>query len=203
MKLDRQTVAKVNALVLEWSPVDMGKSAQSAERKVPYRTADRNCYFVIGRGDKKIPLSDLANVNYAKPLTLVFPYDAVTVRVLPILWLIEIARMSDSGESYFYIHIVGDIGKDAFTEETRYGFIRFGSTIDLLTEIDKQVGEEKVRHLRKMQKEYSWKDAPGGVLRLCNAYVAGALKNRLVNAPAATTTLRKASEPHSLFSSQE
>lgn len=87
-------------------------------------------------------------------------------------------------------------------KETRYGFIRFGSTIDLLTEIDKQVGEEKVRHLRKMQKEYLWMDVPGGVLRLCNAYIKGALKNRLVSSPAATTTLRKASEPHDLFSSQ-
>ena len=202
MKLDRQTVARVNALVLEWSHVDMEESAKSAERKVPYRTAEGHCFFVIGRGDKKLPLSDLTSVNYAKYLTLVFPYDAVSVRVLPILWLIEIARMSDNGESNFYIHIVGDIGKDAFTGETRYGFIRFGLTIDLLMEIDKQVREEKVRHLRKMQKEYSWKDVPGGVLKLCNAYITGALKNKLVSSPAATTTLRKASEPHDLFSSQ-
>jgi len=191
MKLDRQTVARVNALVLDWSPVDMEESAKSAERKVPYRTAEGYCYFVIGRGDKKLPLSDLTNVNYAKSLTLVFPYDAVTVRIMPILWLIEIARMSDNGESNFYIHIVGDIGKDAFTGETRYGFIRFGSIIDLLMEIDKQVGEEKVRHLRKMQKEYLWMDVPGGVLRLCNAYITGALKNKLTSSPATTTTLRK------------
>ena len=191
MKLDRQTVARVNALVLDLSPVDIEGSAKSAERKIPYLTAERDCYFVIGRGDKIIPLNDLTKVSYAKSLTLVFPYDAVTVRIFPILWLIEIARKSDNGESNFYINIVGDIGKDAFTRETRYGFIRFGSTIDLLEEMDKQVGEEKVRHLRKMQKEYSWKDVPGGALRLCNAYITGALKNKLVSSPNATATLRK------------
>jgi len=201
MRLDRQTVARVNALVLEWSLVDMEESAKNAERKIPYRTAEGHCYFVIGRGDKKLPLSDLTNVSYAKYLTLVFPYDAVNVRIIPILWLIEIARMSDDGESNFYIHIVGDIEKGAFTGETRYGFIRFGSTIDLLIEIDKQVREEKVRHLRKIQKEYLWTDVLGGVSRLSQAYIRSALKNKLKNSPNATTTLRKAKKPYDPFPS--
>jgi len=201
MKLDRQTVAMVNALVLGWSPVDIEESAKSAERKVLYRTAEGLSCFVIGRGDSKLPLGDLTNVDYVKSLTLVFPYNAVTVRIMPILWLVEMARMSDTDESNFYIHIVGNIGKDLFTGETRYGWIRFGSTIDLLKEIGQQMRQEKVRHLRKMQDEYHWIDRPGGVLKLSHAYIRGALKNKLTSSPDATTTLRKAKKPHDPFAS--
>lgn len=193
MKLDRYTVAKVDALAIGWSPIDIEEFAKYADTKVPYYLSSGHCIFVIGRGDTELPLERLTDSKNTKSLSLVLPYDAVTVRVLRVLWLIEITRRSDSSESDYYIEIVGDIGKDAFTGEVRYALIRFSSTIDLLTEIYRQVKEEKPRHLRDLQKKYCWKDTPSAIPKLCDAYIRGALKNRLTSSPAATTTLRKAS----------
>lgn len=190
MKLDRQTVAKIAALAFGWPTTEFAKCA---ENKLLYWFPTET-FFVIGRGDKIFPLDKLTDSNRAKHLTLFLPYDAVSVRILTILWLIEVARKTNNRESYCHILIVGDVGRDAFTGEVRYGVIRFGDTSQLLTWVGVQVSKEKVRHLKKMQEKYSWMNAPAGVLRLCNAYIRNALKKMLIDSPAVTTTLRKADE---------
>jgi hypothetical protein len=188
MILDRRTIAKIRRIAVGF-PEDEEAMLKYAEEKTPYFYDDGFCIFVIARGDKILPLERFVDRN-TKHITIVLSYDAVTLGILPALWLVEIAKQRGN-EGNLHVEIVGDIGKDAFTGEVRYGYIRYPSNIDLLKEIDTHVRTEKTPHLQKLQKDYNWTTLPGGVSRLTHAYIRGALRHKLATSPNAIVSLGK------------
>jgi hypothetical protein len=191
MKLNKVTVARVAATIIDGaSPEVFG---QYAEQDLPYRLPDSTCLYVVGRSDTKVPIKELTDLKYSPLLILVLPYDAITIRTLPVLWLIDVARgySAFSMISYnLHIIVVADVGKDSFTHQIKYGIIRFPSAKDLFDDINKQVGSENKEHLKKMWASHQWDGSTGAdAARLCNEYVNGALKARLTRSPNTCITL--------------
>jgi len=187
MKLNKLTVARVAANIIEGA--SPGEFARYAEQNLPYRLPDGTCLYVMGRRDTKVPIKELTDLKYSPLLILALPYDALTLRTLPVLWLIDIARgysaFVTSGAGYnFNILIVADVGKDFFTRQMKYGITRFPSATDLFNDMDKQVGNENKEHLKQMWASHQWDGSTGAdATRLCNAYIKGALKARLTRSP--------------------
>ena len=187
MKLSKAIAARVAATIIEGASPD--EFARYAEQNLPYRLPDSTCLYAIGRHDSKVPIKELTDLKYSPLLILVLPYDALTLKTLPVLWLIDIARgysaFSLSNADYnFNIIIVADVGKDSFTRQMKYAIIRFPSATDLFNDIDKQVGSENKEHLEQMWEIHQWDGSTGEhAARLCNAYIKGALKARLTRSP--------------------
>jgi len=196
MKLDKGTVARVAATIIEVASPE--EFARYAEQNLPYRLPNGTCLYVMGGRDRKVPIKELTDLKYSPLLILVLPYDAVTLRTLPVLWLIDIARgysavgMMSGADYNFHIIIVADIGKDSFTHQMKYGIIRFPSTTDLFNDIDKQVANENKEHLKQMWASHQWDGSTGAsAASLCNAYIKGALKARLTRSPDTYISLSK------------
>ncbi len=194
MKLSKATVAKVAATIIDGASPD--EFARYAEQDLPYRLPNGTCLYVFGRLDRKVPIKELTDLKYSPLLILFLPYDAVTLKTLPVLWLIDIARGYSafnitSGADYnFHVIIVGDVGKDSFTRKVKYGIIRFPSATDLFNEIDKQVGSENKEHLKQLWASHQWDGSTGtDAARLFDAYIKGALKARLTRNPSTCITL--------------
>lgn len=195
MKLNKPTIARVVANIIEGA--DPGKAARYAEQNLPYRLPDSTCLYVIGKNDRNVPVKELTNLKYSPLLILAMPYDAVTLRILPVLWLIDIARgysafnMSDIDYNIHLI-IVADVGKDSFTHQTKYGIIRFPSPKDLFNDIDKQVGLENKEHLEELWTSHQWDGSISiSAATLVNKYIKGALKARLTRNADTCSTLPK------------
>ncbi len=183
MKLSKAITAKVVANIIDGASPE--GFARHAEQNLPYRLPDSTCLYVIGRHDRKVPVKELTDLKYSPLLILAMPYDAVTLKTLPVLWLIDIARgysafnMNDTDYN-IHIIIVADVGKDSFTHQIKYGLIRFPSAKDLFNDIDKQVGLENKEHLKKLWASYQWDGSISvNAATLFNEYIKGALKSRL------------------------
>ena len=193
MKLNKAVVARVVASIINGASPE--EFAWHADRDLPYRLADGACLYVIGRREKEVPIARFADLAYSQMLILALPYDAISIRTLPALWLMDIARghsaSSMSGVAYnCHIILVSDIGRDSFTHQVKYGVIRFSSTADLLSAVDKQVASESEGHLKEVWRSYLWNGGLGSrATRLCNAYISGALKVRLMRSPDTRVTL--------------
>ncbi len=193
MKVNKATVARVVASIIEGASPE--QFALHAERNLPYRLLDGTCLYVIGLREKQVPIARLIDLSYSQLLILALPFEAISVRTLPILWLIDIGRgytafSTSTGAYNCHIILVGDVGRDSFTHQIKYGVIRFPSTAALLSAVDKQVGSENKRHLEEVWRSYLWDGSMGaGATRLCNAYISGALKANLVRSPDTQVTL--------------
>ena len=184
VKLSKTIVARLVASIIEGAiPEDF---ARHAEQNLPYRLPDSTCLYVIGRHDKKVPIKELIDLKYSPLLILTLPYDAVTLKTLPVLWLIDVARGCSafnlmSGSDYnLHIIIAADVGKDSFTRQIKYGIIRFPSATDLFNDIDKQVGSENKEHLKQLWASHPWDGSIStDAAKLFNEYIKGALKARL------------------------
>ena len=61
---------------------------------------------------------------------------------------------------------------------------------DLVDDINEQVGSENKEHLKQMWTSYQWDGSTGvDAAKLCNKYLNGALKARLVRSPDTCITL--------------
>ncbi len=125
-----------------------------------YQPASGACFFAIGRGDRELPFDQLIDLKYAKGLDLVLPYNAVNIRMLQILKRIEIARLSKDRASNLSIEVVGDVGREAVTGETKYSLITYGSVMALKDEIKGRLNKESIKYLRGVLemklKGYPW-----------------------------------------------
>ena len=62
--------------------------------------------------------------------------------------------------------------------------------MDLFNDIGKQVGSENKEHLKQLWSKHQWDGAVGAdAIRLCNAYIKGALKARITRNADASLTL--------------
>ena len=185
MKLERKTIAKIHMLGIGFAEnqEQQEQMLYCAENKVPCQYGEGAFIFFIAKGDETIPLERFAYKD-TKNVIVALSYDAVTLGILPAIWLVEITKPDNC-----MIEVVGDIGKDAFTGEIRFGLIRFPSIIDLLKVIDINVKTENTSHLQKLQNEYKWTAVPGGVPKLTHAYIRGALRRQLSTHPDAIVSL--------------
>ncbi len=158
MKLNKETIAKVVARILVGiSPSDF---TCQAKRNLPYQSSEGTCLYVLGPRDKSVPIGLLTNLDHAPMLIIALSYEAVTLRNLQVLWLIDISRGYSSfpgsvGAFNFGIIVIGDVGKDSFTRNLKYGIVRYPSVADLLKDVDKQVGTESKAHLGEMWEQHA------------------------------------------------
>lgn len=182
MALSRGIAAKVSAYYTGW--VDPEAFARSAENNLIYRqkhhvgSKPEFAFYVICEGEKELPLDLLTDPDSVRNLALVLPYNAVNLRILSLLWLIETARGPRKGENIFELEIVGDIARDDSTGEIRYGCLWFSSTIDLLNKMEGQA-RRKQRQLHKMREKPHWSTKAGGIPRSFNIYIKSLLKSML------------------------
>jgi len=151
MKLDRQTVARVSAQWNSWPPEEF---AVCAEKRSVYQPASGVGFFALERGDRELPFDQLTDLNYAKGLVLVLPYNAVSIRMLSVFRAIETARlpMVEDRTRNISIEVVGDVGRDAVTGDIRYSLITYDSVMALTDEIKRRLGttlgKESIKYLR-------------------------------------------------------
>lgn len=105
------------------------------------------------------------------------PYDAVNSKILSVLSLIETKRGADNNRNVdkdrnlFEIDVVGEVGKDASTGETRYGCNWFRSTTELLGRIQEEVKKKRTKQADQ--------DKPSDISRLTNVEIRSAIKSTL------------------------
>jgi len=150
MKLDRQTVARVSAQWNSWPPKEF---ASCAEKRSVYRPTSGACYFAIKRGDKEFPWDELTKPDCAAGLTIVVPYNAVSIRMLSVLWAIETARLPivEDRTRNLLIEIVGDLDGEALTGDIKYSLITYNSVMALTDEIKRRpdtLDKESIGYLR-------------------------------------------------------
>ena len=131
MNLDRQTVARVSAQWNGWSPKEF---ASCAEKRSVYQPVSGVGFFAIERGDKDFPWDELTKTDYAAGLTIVVPYNAVSIRMLLALKTIETARLPivEDRTRNLAIEIVGDVGREALTGDIKYSLITYDSVMALI-----------------------------------------------------------------------
>ncbi|MBA7471017.1 hypothetical protein ES707_06309 [subsurface metagenome] len=154
MALSKAIAAKVSAYESGW--VDPEEFAEFADKGLIYRQAHHLQpnralgLFVIGSGDKALPIDMLTDLKYAADLAIVLTCDAVNKRILGVLRIIENTRMLAEGEHIFAIDVVGDVGEDASTGETKYYCIPFGSTEALADAYIRGTLQDTVRKYEKI-----------------------------------------------------
>ncbi len=150
MKLDRQTVARVSALWNGWSPKEF---ASCAEKRSIYQPVSRVGVFAIERGDKEFPWDELTKPDCAAGLTIVMPYNGVSIRMLVILWAIETARLPivEDRTRNLFIEVVGNVGLEALTRDIKYSLITYNSVMALTGEMKRRpdsLDNESIKYLR-------------------------------------------------------
>ena len=132
MALNKVIAAKVVAYGDGW--VDPEGFARCAERGTIYVQAHYLVpntpvsFFAIGRGDEKVVLERLEELNLACGLGLALPYDAVSHEMLSLLstierrWEEKHTHPKDNNplEGVYELSVVADIGMDVKTKETKY-----------------------------------------------------------------------------------
>ena len=166
MKLDRQTVARVSAQWNGWSPEEF---AGCAETRSVYRPASGVGFFAFERGDKEFPWDELTKPDCAAGLTMVMPYRAVSKRMLLALQAIEKERLPlvEDRTSSLFIEIVGNVGREALTGDTKYSLITYNSVMTLTWEINRlgpdSLDKESIKYLRGVLemklKGHPWQEA--------------------------------------------
>jgi hypothetical protein len=134
MAVNKTIAAKVAAYFDSWSPTE---SARSAENGAIYQPRKEASYFVIGHGDKELPLEQLADPDGTPHLTLVLPCSAVNMKTLTIIWMVEVARakLGKDGATNLEIQIVGEVDRDSKTKERQYSVIYYYSLKALTDEV--------------------------------------------------------------------
>ena len=150
MKLDRQTVARVSAQWNSWLPEEF---ASCAEKRSVYQPVSGCGFFAIEQGDKEFPGDELTKPTCAAGLTIVVPYNAVSIRMLSVLWVIETARLPivEDRTRNLSIEVVGDVGREALTGDIKYSLITYDSVMALTDEIKRRpdsLEKESIKYLR-------------------------------------------------------
>ena len=154
MALSKAIAAKVSAYDTAW--VDPEEFAEFADKGLIYRQRHylqpntATGFFVIGKGDRKLPIELLTDLKYAAGLSIVLTCDAVNERILGVLRTIENARKLEEGEHLFEIQVVGGVGEDASTGETKYYCIPFDSTEALADAYIRGTLQDTVRKYEKI-----------------------------------------------------
>ncbi len=165
MKLDRQTVARVSAQWNSWPPEEF---VSCAEKRRIYQPASGVGFFALERGDKEILWNQSTKPDCSAGLTIVMPYNAVSIRILSTLWAIESARLPlvEDRTRNLFIEIVGDVGRDAVTGDTKYSLITYDSVMALTDEIKRRpdsFDSESIKYLRDVLemklKGHPWQEA--------------------------------------------
>jgi len=167
MKLDRQTVARVSAQWNGWSPKEF---ASCAEKRSIYRPASGACFFAIEQGDREFPWDELTKPDCAAGLTIVMPYNAISIRMLLVLRTIEKVRLPivEARTRNLFIEVVGDVGREVITGDIKYSLITYNSVMALIWgEINRQgpdsLDKESIKHLRGILetklKGHPWQEA--------------------------------------------
>ena len=165
MKLDRQTVARVSAQWNSWPPEEF---ASCAEKRRIYQPASGVGFFALERGDKEFPWDQSTKPDCAAGLTIVVPYNAVSIRMLSVLWAIETARLPlvEDRTCNLSIEVIGDVGREALTGDIKYSLITYNSVMALTDEIKRlpdTLSKESIKYLRDVLevklKGHPWQEA--------------------------------------------
>jgi hypothetical protein len=173
--MDRATIAMVYGHT-SWAGMDRLKFAQFAEKRKVYRQnfgdADNSefnpvSFFVLGKGDEKLPLPQLADLVSTTCMVLVLSSEALTIGMLSLLRQVdEIRKLICRDDGINEIAVVIEMGKNV-SGESRYSWRQFtnlNKLVDTLQEI-----QNTKDYLIYLKDRIGWLDKPGGAVRLANA----------------------------------
>jgi len=180
MALDKTIIAMVVAHD-SFAGMDREKFAEFAEKRKVYRqkfphypdTPDTPiAFFVLGKGDEPLPALQFADLASAEPLVIATSSDALNIKMLSTLWLIDAMRRGIYKKPGFKIHVVLEMGKDATPGESKYTDWKFDGLKELLSTIDSfPLPKNRKEFLEYVQGKCSSVDKPGGAVRLSNALI--------------------------------
>ena len=162
--------------------MDREKFAEFAEKRKVYRQKFPHnpdtpiAFFVLGKGDETLPLLKFADLANVEPLVVATSSDALTIKMLSILWLIDVMRRGIYKKPGFTIHVVRELDKDATPGESKYTNWEFDGLKGLLSTIDSfPLPKTRKEFLEYVQGKCSSIDKPDGAVRLSNALIERAL----------------------------
>lgn len=180
MALDKTIIAMVVAHD-SFAGMDREKFAEFAEKRKVYRqkfthypdTPDTPiAFFVLGKGDETLPALQFADLASAEPLVIATSSEALNIKMLSTLWLIDVMRRGIYKKPGFKIHVVLEMGKDATPGESTYADWKFDGLKELLSTIDSfPLPKNRKEFLEYVQGKCSSVDKPGGAVRLSNALI--------------------------------
>lgn len=181
MALDRTIIAMVVAHD-SFAGMNREKFAEFAAKRKVYRQnfpLDPDtpiAFFVLGKGDETLPLLKFADLANVEPLVIATSSDALNIKMLSILWLIDVMRRGIYKKPGVKIHVVRELDKDATSGETKYTNWEFDGLKELLSTIDSfPLPKNRKEFLEYVQGKCSSVDKPGGAVRLSNALIERAL----------------------------
>ncbi len=181
MAMDKTIIAMVVAHD-SFAGMDREKFAEFAEKrkvywqKFPLDPDTPIAFFVLGKGDETLPLLNFADLANVEPLMVATSSDALNIKMLSILWLIDVMRRGIYKKPGFKIHVVREMDKDATPGESKYTNCEFDGLKGLLATIDSFPSpKNRKEFLEYVQGKYSSVDKPGGAVRLSNALIERAL----------------------------
>ncbi len=184
MALNKTMIAMVVAHD-SFAGMDREKFAEFAEKRKVYRqkfphypdTPDTPiAFFVLGKGDETLPLLKFADLANVEPLVVATSSDALNIKMLSILWLIDVMRRGIYKKPKFQIHVVREMDKDTTPGESKYANRGFDGLKELLSTIDSfPLPKNRKEFLEYVQGKCSSVDKPGGAVRLSNALIERAL----------------------------
>ncbi len=181
MALDKTIIAMVVAHD-SFAGMNREKFAEFAEKRKVYRQKFPHypdtpiAFFVLGKGDETLPLLKFADMANVEPLVVATSSDALNIKMLSILWLIDVMRRGIYKKAGFKIHVVREMDKDATPGESKYTNWEFDGLEELLSTIDSfPLPKNRKEFLEYVQGKCSSVDKPGGAVRLSNALIERAL----------------------------
>jgi len=181
MALDKTIIAMVVGHD-SFAGMDRKKFAEFAEKRKVYRQNflpypdTPIAFFVFGKGDETLPLLKFSDLASAEPLVVATSSDALNIKMLSTLWLIDVMRRGIYKKPGFKIHVVLEMGKDATPGESKYTDWEFDGLKELLSTIDSfPLPKNRKEFLEYVQGKCSSVDKPGGAVRLSNALIERAL----------------------------
>ena len=142
MKIAKATAAKISAYYTSW--VDGEEFGKAAESNTVYRQRHHIghhpefCFYVMSGNHEEAPIHLLCDSTELPNLCLVLPSDQVTLRLLSLIWLVNISRGPYSSDNIFEVDLVGVVDNEGPGGEARYGCLWFGSTLDLFGAVERE-----------------------------------------------------------------
>jgi len=184
MALDKTTIAMVVAHD-SFGGMNREKFAEFGEKRKVYWQKFPNypdtpdtpiAFFVLSKGDETLPLLKFADLANVEPLVIATSSDALNIKMLSTLWLIDVMRRGIYKKPRFKIHVVREMDKDATPGESKYTNREFDGLKELLSTIDSfPLPKNRKEFLEYVQGKCSSVDKPGGAVRLSNALIERAL----------------------------
>lgn len=180
MAMDKTIIAMVVAHD-SFAGMNREKFAEFAEKRKVYRQKFPNypdtpdtpiAFFVLGKEDETLPLLKFADLANVETLVVAMSSDALNIKMLSILWLIDVMRRGIYKKPGFKIHVVREMDKDATPGESKYTNREFDGLKGLLSTIDSfPLPKNRKEFLEYVQGKCSSVNKPGGAVRLSNALI--------------------------------